>query len=169
MPWLARPISLTEQQTSILEDLSRSRSGRSDHATRAKIILLSAEGYSTSSIANQVPLKSKQVSLWRNRWADHEKTLLTVEAEEERSIEYRRYIESLLSDEFRTGAPPKFTAEQICQIFSVATESPEDSDIPLSHWSLTSLQEEVIKRGIVESISTSQLSRFLKSAGAKAA
>ena len=46
-------------------------------------------------------------------------------------------------------APPcTYTAEQVCQIISVACERPEDSGLPISHWSLSSLAYEVIKRGI---------------------
>ena len=62
---------------------------------------------------------------------------------------------------------PTFTAEQVCQILSVACEWPEDSGLPMSHWSLNSLAHEIIKRNIVESISRSQLAVFLKSGGHK--
>lgn len=50
---------------------------------------------------------------------------------------------------------------------SIACERPEDSDLPISHWSLNSLVNEVIKRGIVERISRSHLAIFLKSGGHK--
>ena len=91
----------------------------------------------------------------------YEKLLLI--DKEENGIFYTRKLLEILSDEQRAGAPCKFTAEQICQIMSVACERPEDSGLPISHWSLDSLVDEVIKREIVESISRSRLAVFLKS------
>jgi putative transposase len=83
--------------------------------------------------------------------------------EKETGINYVRKILEILSDEHRSGAPCTFTAEQVCQIMSLACERPEDSELPISHWSLNSLINEIIKRGIVETISRSRLSVFLKS------
>lgn len=169
MPWVARKIHLTELQTEILEELTASRTARADHRVRATIVLKSAQGLSTTKISEIVFLSADQVSMWRNRWADHEEVLLRIEKEAEKRMDYCRYIESLLSDLPRSGAPVTFSAEQLCQIYAVATESPEASGLPFSHWSLSSLVNELVNRGIVESISTSQLSVFLKSSGAKAA
>ena len=44
---------------------------------------------------------------------------------------------------------------------AVACEPPADRERPISHWSLRELAEEVIKRGIVDSISPRQVDRFL--------
>ena len=66
-----------------------------------------------------------------------------------------------LRDEARVGAPCKFTAEQICQIMIASSERPEDIGLPISHWSITSLRDELIKRGIVDDISCSHLAVFL--------
>ena len=74
-----------------------------------------------------------------------------------------------LSDKARPGCPGKFSAEQICQIMDVACETPEESGLPLSHWTLTELAAELIRRNIVESISTSQMRVFLKSGRNKTA
>ena len=90
-------------------------------------------------------------------------TFLGLQRECLSGIEYSRAVLSLLNDAPRSGAPGKFSAEQICQIINVSCESPEDSNLPLSHWSLKDLTGELKRRGIVESISTSQLSVFLKS------
>jgi hypothetical protein len=51
---------------------------------------------------------------------------------------------------------------------NVACETPEESGLPLSHWTLSELASELVRRRIVESISTSQLCVFLKSGGDKA-
>ena len=44
----------------------------------------------------------------------------------------------------------------------VSLEEPALSGRPISHWGLTELTQEVIKRGIVASISRSQVGSFLK-------
>ena len=63
----------------------------------------------------------------------------------------------------RSGTPATFTAEQIVQRVAVACEDPADSGRPLSHWTPREVADEVRKRGIVETISTRSVGRFLKS------
>jgi hypothetical protein len=49
-------------------------------------------------------------------------------------------------------------------ILALACEPPEKSGLPISHWTAHELADEVVKRGIVVSISTSQVSRYLREA-----
>src|SRR5207249_986229 len=49
------------------------------------------------------------------------------------------------------------------EIVAVACEAPTDSGRPVSHWTPREVAEEVRKRGIVETISTRSVGRFLKS------
>ena len=60
--------------------------------------------------------------------------------------------------------PEAFTPEQVTQILAVACEPPEKSGRPITHWTAHELADEVVKRGIVTSISTSQVSRYLREA-----
>jgi len=85
-----------------------------------------------------------------------------IEIQTKELLRIKQKINEILSDNEKPGVPAKFTAEQVCQILSVACEKPEDSNLPLSHWSLPALRLEVIKRGIVENISVTHLGRFLK-------
>ena len=71
-------------------------------------------------------------------------------------------VESL-TDQPRAGAPATFTAEQIVQIVAVACEAPADCGRPIGHWTHREVADEVCKRGIVETISTRSVGRFLKS------
>jgi putative transposase len=71
-------------------------------------------------------------------------------------------IEETLMDEARSGTPPTFSAEQVCQIIAVACEEPKLSGRPITEWTPRELADEVIKREIVSSISASQVGRFLK-------
>jgi putative transposase len=72
-------------------------------------------------------------------------------------------IVEALTDHPRSGTPATFTAEQIVQMVAVACEDPADSGRPVSHWTPREVAEEVRKRGIVETISTRSVGRFLKS------
>lgn len=163
MVWRAQTIELTPKQEEILTNLINSRTARQDHITRARIILLSASGISNLKIALETGLGRLAVGKWRKRWSAQQENLQKMENDTNIApITYRRHILGLLSDEERPGAPPKFTEEQLCQILSVSCERPEESNLPLSHWSLSSLASELQRRGIVDKISTSHLSVFLK-------
>ena len=162
MPKVARNLILTEKQVNVLELISKSRTIASHLQERASIILCCAQGQTNVEIMHELKIHKKTISKWRNRWADQEERLLEID-EKEKGIAYQRLIESILNDAPRSGTPCKFTAKQICLILNVACESPVENQLPLSHWSLSSLSDELVKREIVKSISTSQLQVFLKS------
>lgn len=162
MVWKAEKPNLTEKQSKLLNEIVNSRTSRHDHIQRAKIILDSFKGFSDRKIASRLSISRITVAVWRQRWLGNTNRLILID-EEEFGIEYKNSILNILSDAPRPGTPAKFSPEQICQIINVACECPDDSGLPLSHWSLSSLADELVKRNIVDSISTSQLSVFLKS------
>jgi transposase len=162
MVWKAAKPNVTEKQSKILCEIIDSRTSRHDHIQRAQIIQKSSEGLSDRKIAKLLNIGRIAVATWRNRWLFNESTLFLID-KKEFGISYKNQIFKILSDSPRSGAPPKFSAEQICQIINVACEVPEELDLPLSHWSLSSLSDEIVKRKIVDSISLSQLAVFLKS------
>ncbi len=163
MPRIAKRLLLSKKQKEILSRIANSRIAGKCHTVRANIILLCAAGLSNIEISRRVGLESKAVSRWRRRWEINSDNINEAESNCRKEVDLLRFIEGVLCDAPRPGAPPKFTEEQLCQILLVASEKPTDSDIPLSHWSLSSLANELKNRGIVESISTSQLNIFLKS------
>lgn len=71
---------------------------------------------------------------------------------------HRRGVERLAAG----GCGGKFTADQIALILAVACEPPDKSGRPVTHWTSRELADEVIKRGIVATISVRQVGRFLK-------
>ena len=71
-------------------------------------------------------------------------------------------IRDALRDAPRSGSPGKFTAEQVTQILAVACEPPAQSGRPITHWTHVELRDEVVKRGIVTSISVSQVGCYLR-------
>ena len=67
-----------------------------------------------------------------------------------------------LEDALRSGAPATFTPAQVWPIMALACELPENSNLPLSHWSQSELTCEAVRRGIVDNISHGSVGRFLK-------
>lgn len=63
------------------------------------------------------------------------------------------------------GRPPTFTEEQKARIVEVALSRPQDLGLPFTQWSLSKLQEYVIKEGIVESISHEWVRQILRNVG----
>jgi transposase len=163
MPGKAAKITITEAQQEILRTFSRSTTASSRLRQRASIILMAFDGLLNEEIAETVGLVHRQVGRWRRRWANAWNRLIEIECCESRAA-LRRAMEAVLGDEPRPGAPAKFTPEQVTQILAVACEPPEKSGRPITHWTAHELTEEVVQRGIVTSISPSQVSRYLREA-----
>jgi transposase len=163
MPGKAARITITENQQEILQTFSRATTAPSRLRQRASIILMAFDGFLNEDIAERVGLTHRQVGRWRRRWAKAWYRLIDIECCESRAT-LRRAIEAVLDDEPRPGAPGKFTPEQVTQILAVACEPPEKSGRPITHWTALELTDEVVQRGIVTSISPSQVSRYLREA-----
>ena len=86
----------------------------------------------------------KTVSTWRKRWL---------------SSQAQTVIERL-SDQPRTGTPPRIMPKQVCALIILAYAPPTNLDLPLSHWSASDLAREALKRGLVSRISLRQAGRF---------
>jgi putative transposase len=135
---------------------------------RATIVLQAAAGARNQSIADALQVDVQTVRLWRHRWAHATARLADVEATgDEKAL--RALIGTVLADAPRCGRPGTFTPEQLCHLVAVACEFPAASGRPVSHWTPRELAAEVIKRGIIDSISTRSVGRFLKRSGFKAA
>ena len=167
MPRKAKLI-ITERQQEILRDMTVSRSCPQGLALRAEMILLAFERQQNAAIAERVGYERHAVGMWRRRWKAGFEKLIHAECVG-RPGDLRRMIEQVLSDEQRPGRPCKFAADQVAMIITVACEPPEKSGRPVSQWTSPELADEVIKRGIVPSISARHVGRFLKDGGASTA
>ena len=163
MVWsIKRRIQISEKQHNLLTEIIKSYTVTQAHKLRAQIILLAYKGYSQRAIEKELSINHELINYWKERWYSNQEVLSAYDQE----LKGKAYLEAvlkILSDLPRPGRRPKFTQEQICHIINVASEQPEDSDLPLSHWTLKELADELVRRKIVDSISTSQLSVFLKS------
>lgn len=163
MARLAPQVKLSEGQQQVLEEISRSRQMPHAVVQRACIVLQAARGKKNTEISLALGLDEDAVGLWRRRWLAGEEALSQQEGRDKR---LRAAIECLLTDIPRPGCPPTFTAEQVCQVLALACTTPPAS---LTHWTHEDLAREAVKRGIVETISTRSIGRFLKSGAAQAA
>ena len=72
-----------------------------------------------------------------------------------------------LQDIKRVGAPVKFSMEQVIELFALACSPPEDYGRPISYWTPRELADEIIKQGIIQSISVRHVGRLLEEAELK--
>lgn len=140
-------VSLTAEEKAELEVLVRARSTPQQVALRARMVLLAAAGMDVNETAHRLNVWAKTVRRWRGRWL----------AGDGGTTVWER-----LSDLPRSGAPAKFTAEQLCAIVALACEPPESAGVPITHWSQSELAREAIRRSLVETISQRSVGRVLK-------
>src|SRR5688572_25248165 len=134
-----------------LIDMIRRHSTPQQLVTRARIILLAADGKNHSQIARELDVSVDMARLWRQRWQS-----LAGIALDELSVRER------LEDAPRPGKPTTITAEQVCQIVALACEAPEKSGRPISQWTGREIADELIQRDIVATISPRHAQRLLK-------
>ena len=165
MPRRARSITVSSRQRAILTELVEARSTPRGLAERAAIVLVSADGMCNEKQAQRLRCTRRTVQLWRARWGDAQEALVAAEEQAATDRDLAAKVRAVLSDLQRPGAPARFTPEQFAAIISVACEKPEDCGVPVSHWTPPELAREVMKRGIVDTISPRHLDRFLKGSG----
>jgi len=140
-------IKLSESEKEELEKIIRKQTTAQNIAKRARIILMAnSEEYTNREIAKYVGINENELTKWTKRWVNTPK----------------KDIEKILEDKPRSGRPATITAEQWCKIMALACEKPENHGVPITHWSHSTLTAEIIKQGIVESISYTHVGNFLK-------
>jgi len=144
-------IELSEKERRELERVVAKHNVGQQTAQRARIVLKAAEGKTHAEIAAELGISVDMACLWRRRW-------LALAAIELKDLS----VEERLDDLPRPGAPARLTADQICRMEQLACEAPEKVGRPISQWTGREIADEMIKRGIVESISPRHAARLLK-------
>lgn len=147
------PLHLTAEEREQLQQLVKRHSTAQQIALRGRVILLADEGKNHREIARELHISRKMARQWRKRWLAWPPSEIPVAKR--------------LADAERPGGPATFSLEQIVQLFVLACEKPEESGRPISHWTPRELADEMIKRGIVESISPRHVGRLLAEADLK--
>lgn len=144
-------VELSEVERSELEKLVARHTTEQQIAQRGRIILKAAAGASDSAIMRELKVSMDMVRLWRRRWLK-----LAGIGLDDLSVAER------LEDLPRPGAPGRITPDQRCQIEQVACEVPEQAGRPISQWTGREIADELVARGIVETISPRHAARLLK-------
>ena len=146
-------LKLSECERNELQQLINRHNTPQQIALRAKIILLAEEGKNNREISRTLDISIDMARLWRNRWlATGENELLASQR---------------LQDSERVGAPVKFSMEQVIELFALACSPPEDYGRAISHWTPRELADEIMKQGIIGSISVRHVGRLLEEAELK--
>ncbi|SRR6185312_2681989 len=156
-----RRSTLSERQRVILEGVSRRHGTGQQVALRARLVLAAAEQPGTV-VAAAYGVDRDTVGLWRARWQAAQARLAALEAADTPEREFRAAVEAVLHDAPRPGAPPTFSAPQVIGIVKLACTPPQEADCPCSQWSARELADAAIREGIVETISSRTVARFLK-------
>jgi transposase len=112
---------------------------------RARIILLSAQGYTVPQISAEVGLHPINVRKWIHR--------------------FNAVGPSGLQSGKSPGRPPRFTVEQKRTIVELAKADPQKLGLPFRRWSLQRLRDYLIRTGIVEAISAETIRQIIRSNG----
>ncbi|CAN5849807.1 hypothetical protein BH24DEI2_BH24DEI2_18000 [soil metagenome] len=142
-------LELSESEHQELEALVRRHNTPQQLVLRARIVLAAASGANHSEVARALGVSLDTARLWRQRYR-------SLQSFSESSVLER------LQDAPRAGRKAGILAEQVCQIMALACETPQETGRPISQWSGSELAAEIVKRGIVETISARHASRLLK-------
>lgn len=144
-------IQLSEEEETALRKIVNKHQAGQQLVKRARIVLAAHQGKNHRQIMKEVEVSLNTARLWRSRWHLFAAIPLT-----ELSVQER------LEDDDRPGAPAKITADQRCQIEKLACAKPEELGRPITHWTNREIADEIIKQGIVETISPRHAGRLLK-------
>lgn len=114
---------------------------------RGKMMLAAAERKRQAESARDRSVHIDMVRPWRGRRICRQVVPLS-----------KRSISERFEDLPRSGQPPEIAAAPRCQIVALVCEAP--SDRPISQWTDKEIALEIMRRGIVQQISSRQASRL---------
>lgn len=134
------PAQLDEEQRSYLQDLLRKGQARARMLTRARILLLSAEGKPDDFIADALKVSPQTIRNIRRRFAEEG-------------------LEAALTERPRPGGRPKLNGKQEAFLVALACSDPPEGR---EHWTMQLLADKLVELGMVDSISDETVRRVLK-------
>ena len=118
---IARPVILTAEDRTMLEQQSRARSLPARVVEHSRIVLLAADGKQDIEIADQMGISPKKAGRWRQRFLD-------------------AGLKGLEKDAPRPGRPVAITPKMVQQVIEKTTQSKPAN---ATHWSTRSMAEEM--------------------------
>lgn len=122
----AKPLQLTDKDRNRLESIVRARTLQAQVVTRARILLLKADGESTDSIARKVDLNRNSVLLCLRKFASGG-------------------IENAIYDAPGRGRNPQITDDEKSWIINIACQRPADFGYAAETWTYAKLTEHINK------------------------
>jgi transposase len=134
-------ISLRASERRALKRSARSQAAPHRQVVRARIVLDAAAGLPSALIARRVGVAPNTVRKWRKRFCTH------------------GYAG--LRDRPRPGRPRVFAAAVVAEVKAIACELPATRGVPIGRWSLAELRQVVITSGLLATVSTATVRRWL--------
>lgn len=164
-------LKITTNQTELLTKITQKTTTPKRLLFRATIVLAASKKASINSIAIQQNTSRDAVFRWTKRWRQNLTELDRLETEyTSNNLSASMYMTALaevLSDAPRSGHPPTITEEQKQQIIALASEEPEKANVPITHWTCGALRDAILNKGILPTISSTHVGRFLKASHAQ--
>lgn len=161
-----KQITLTKTQQTLLSTITNASTSSQRLVRRANLILVGCTTGNQLATAKQTGYARDTVHKWFLRWQSAYDELEQLETEYTAGrlsgFKYIRALTTLLDDAPRPGHPTTFTEAEKQKIIALATEKPEAVGVPITHWTHKLLRNTIIDKGIVSTISPSQVGRFLK-------
>ena len=118
---IARPVTLTAEDRTVLEQQARGRSLPARVVERSRMVLLAADGKQDVEIADQLSITPKKAGHWRQRFLDGG-------------------LQAIEKDAPRPGRPAAITSKLVQQVIEKTTQSkPRNA----THWSTRSMAQEM--------------------------
>src|SRR6478672_926604 len=134
-------VRLSAEDRAVLEELASSRTAAHAKVVRAQIVLLASEGMQNIDIARCVGVCVDVATKWRKRFCGEGR--------------------DGLRDRPRSGRPRVFSGKVVAGVKAMACEPPEQRAVPLSRWSSYELAAQAVSEGLVETVSSSTVRRWL--------
>lgn len=161
----AKLIQSSEQIRGLIQSELRQRSRIStQYYKRLKVIDMALSGFMNKEISTTLNYAQKSVSLWRERWYEHQEELSELEEayagkRGSRQI-FVQKIQTILSDNPRSGSPGHLTDAEYTRIQALACESPGKYGLPFTNWTHQTLSDVCKSMGM--EVSRSQVGVILK-------
>jgi transposase len=138
-------VCLTDEARVALRAMLQSGVHRARVLRRAQVLLKADEGLPNEEISAHTGVSERTIREIRRRYG-------------------REGLERALHDAPRSGKPPAFTERQQTQVLALACTDPPEGRV---RWTLTLLAETAVQRGIVKSLSKSEVALWLAEADLK--
>ena len=119
-------VVVTPRQRKVLEGITRTKLAAQQLVERCRVILLSAEGQTNIDQATELGVDRQRVRRWRHRWARAMESLVAAEEGLATDKDFEKLVIGVLMDDARSGAPAKFSPEQVAGIIALGCGSHAD-------------------------------------------